>query len=156
MILMWLPMKNTAKLKYVIKELAEDFTSEFNANIQIKILPDQSIVFKDYIIKQDKTGYWNVFDFLHKQYINQFFLKTCALIAIKEYDHLQFGKYQQIKYLDTRYQSHYCDSVIYKHNIKHITDIDQYIIVLNKLEECQARAKEYQTQISRLFKASFV
>lgn len=149
-------MKNTPKLKNVITELADEFSSEFNSKLPLTILPNNDIVFKNYIIKHDKHNNWVLSNFKSKDNINCFFLKTCALIAAKEYDQEQFGKYRWVKFLDTRYQAHYSDMIVYRYNIKKITDIDDYAIMLNKLEESRARAKECQTQISRMFKASFV
>lgn len=147
-------MKNT-KFKTVINELAGEFTNEFNSTIKITPLPNGDVMYKEYLIKQTKTRHWAVYHITQKTLIHEFFLKTCALLAAKAYDNLQFGEYQRIKHLDNRYQSHYSDLIVYKHNIKSITDCDNRAIVLNKLEESQARAKEYQHQISVMFKVAF-
>lgn len=144
-----------SKLKNVIQDLAEDFTSEFNSKIPIKTFSNGDIVYKDYLIKQDKKLYWSVFYIPNKELLHDFFLKSCALMAAKEYDALRFQNYQRLIHLDNRYQSHYSDSVVYKHNVKKITDYDQLSILLTKLEESQVRAKEYQHQISIMFKVSF-
>lgn len=147
-------MKNQPS-KTVIRELAEDFNEEFNSKIPIKTLPNGNIVYNDFLIKHDKFQYWEVYYVPQKELIHKFFLKTCALLAAKHYSSHQFGEYDRIKHLDNRYQSHYSDIVVYRHNVKQITDIDDRAIVLNKLEESHARAKEYQHQISLMFKLAF-
>ena len=148
-------MKNKNKIKSVIKSLAENLGFEFDASIPVTVLPNNDIVYKDFLIKQTDTSSWDVIDVRRKEVVSNFFLKTCALVAAKAYNDMQFGKYNFIKTLDRRYQSQYCDTIVYKHNIKNITDHDHRAIVLNKLEESQARAKEYQHQISILFKVAF-
>lgn len=148
-------MKNT-KIKNVIRDLADEFVNEFNASLPIIMLPNGDVVYKDFVIKKTlNNNNWGLFNFKTKDLISEFFLKTCALIAAKEYNNLHFGRYHQIKHLDKRYQAHYGDILVYQHNIKKIKDTNDYALVLNKLEESQSRAKEYQVQISRLFKCSF-
>jgi len=147
-------MKNT-KIKNVIRELASDFVNELNSNLHLIILPNGDIVYKDFIVSRTPNNYWGVFNCKTKELVSEFFLKSCALIAAKEYNNLQFSRYQQIKHLDRRYQSHYSDIIVYRHNIKNVADTDTYALILNKLEESEARAKEYQVRISRLFKCTF-
>ena len=147
-------MKNTSS-KNIIYKLAVDFDEEFNTKIPIKTLSNGNIVYNDFLIKIDKNQNWEVYYIPYKELLHKFFLKTCALMAVKSYLTLQFGEYQRIKHLDNRYQSHYTDITVYKHNIKKVTDDDDRAILLNKLEESNARAKEYRHQISSMFKAAF-
>lgn len=149
-------MKNTNKLKSTVRELAEEFNIEFNSAIPFKILPDKSLIYKNYLVKQNRNGYWSVYDVNSKNIIHEFFLKTCALLAAKQYYCQRFDIYGQIKNLDRRYQAHYSDIVVYQYNIAKITDPDQHNILENKLHECRIKAKSYQQQISRMFKCTFV
>lgn len=152
---MWSSMKNSNKSKKVIKDLAKEFDKDFNSIIPFKLLPTGELLYKNYLVKQTKNNYWGVFDIEYGNLVHEFFLKTCALLATKEYNDLKFDRYIYLKNLDRRYQAHYSDIIVYKHHIKNITDEDHFDILKNKLNESELRAKTYQKQISNLFKVTF-
>ena len=77
-------------------------------------------------------------------------------MAAKAYDAVQIEKYFEIKRLDNRYWANYCDTLIYKRNIKTAKEFERYLILLNKLEQSNALAEHYKDEISRMFKWSFV
>lgn len=147
-------MKNTPS-KNTIYKLAVEFNEEFNTKIPIKTLSNGNLIYNDFLIKLNKHQSWEVYYIPHKELLHTFFLKTCALMAVKNYLNFQFGEYQRIKHLDNRYQSHYIDMIVYKNNIKKVIDDDNRAILLNKLEESNARANEYKHQISLMFKVAF-
>jgi hypothetical protein len=115
------------------------------------------VAYKDYIIKQTKTGSWGIFI---KRTANdchgEFNLKTCALIAAKALAGMRLQQYNEIKSLDNKYWSNYYRSTVYQHNIKTAKDLERYLILLNKLEDSTWKANHYKDEISKLFRWAFV
>jgi len=142
--------------KKVIKELAEQFSHDLDAKLPVHVLPSGDIVYKDYVVKQTKDDNWGVYNLKNKDLVDQFFLKTCALMAAKAYNNTKLEQYFEIKRLDNRYWANHCDNIIYKKNIKTAKDFDRYLILLNKLEDSETKVKYYKEEISRMFKWSFV
>ena len=150
-------MKNTNKpKKRVIRELAEQFNVELNKQLSITVLPNGDTVYKDYVVRQLSSGNWGLYKFKTKELVDQFFLKSCALMAAKAYSHVQVHRFKEIKTLDSRYWANHCDAEVYKHNIKITKDTDRYLILLDKLENSETKVRQYKTEISRMFKSSFV
>jgi len=151
-------MKNTNKKhkKIAVKDLAEQFANEFNKQLPVTVLPDGGIVYKKYLVKQLKTGNWGLYNHGSKHLIEEYYLKTCSLMAAKSYNSLQLTKFFEIKQLDNRYWANHSDLQVYKKNIKTAKDLDRYIILLNKLEYTEYKTQHFKEQISRMFKWSFV
>jgi hypothetical protein len=147
--------KKTNKQK-LVKELAEQFKSELDTKLPVAVLPNGNMVYKDFLVKPMQNGNWGVFHVRTKELVEQYFLKTCALMGAKAYNNTQMTKFNEIKELDNKYWAHYCDSVIFKNNIKSASEFDRYIVLLNRLEESTCRAQFYKEEISRMFKWSFV
>lgn len=148
--------KQTRKPKIKIKELAEQFQYELDRKLPLTVLPDGGIVYEDYLVKQNKEGNWGLYNYKHKSQVDQFFLKTCALMAAKAYNNTQLEKFFEIKRLDNSYWASHCDLMVYKHNIKSAKDFERYLILLNKLEDSQSKETFYKEEISKMFKWSFV
>jgi hypothetical protein len=144
----------TPKLKF--KELAEQFQHELDSKYPVHVLPNGNIVYKDFVVKETKQGNWSLYNFKNQSFIDAFFLKTCALMAAKAYHNTQIEKFFEIKRLDNRYWSSYCNARVFKHNIKTAKDLDRYIILLNRLEDAESKEQFYKSEISRMFKWSFV
>lgn len=150
-------MKNTNKpKKRVIRELAQQFDAELNKQLPITVLPNGDSVYKDYLVRHLPTGNWGLFNYKTKEKVDEFFLKSCALLAAKAYSHVQIRKFKEIKTLDSRYWANYCDSIVYKHNIKLTKDTGRYLILLDRLENSELLVTQYKGEISRMFKGSFV
>ena len=150
-------MKHTNKpKKRVIRELAEQFTIELNKQLPITVLPNGDTVYKDYLVRQLPSENWGLFNYKTKELVEEFFLKSCALLAAKAYSCVQIRKFKEIKTLDSRYWANYCDSQVYKHNIKLTKDTGRYLILLDRLEHSELLARQYKGEISRMFKGSFV
>ena len=77
-------------------------------------------------------------------------------MAAKAYNHVQMHRFKEIKTLDGRYWANHCDAEVYKHNIKITKDTSRYLILLDKLENSESKAQQYKSEISRMFKTSFV
>jgi hypothetical protein len=149
-------MKKThkPKLKF-IKELVEHFDVDLNNSLPISIQPNGDIVYKDYVIKLNKFKNWAL-HYRSGPIVEQFYLKTCALMAAKAYHRLDLNKFNSIKQLDSHYWSNYCDTLVFKNNIaKKTIAYDRYLILLNKLEYSQEKSDFYKNQISQSFKWTF-
>ncbi len=142
--------------KKKIAELAEQFSHELDQKLPVAVLPDGAITYKDYLIKQTGNGNWIVHNYKQKQFIGEYFLKTCALMAAKAYDGIRLEKFHEIKRLDTQYWASHSDTQVFKRNIKIAKEFERYLILLNRLEESKAKEQFYKDEISRMFKWSFV
>jgi hypothetical protein len=145
--------KNKAK---EIKQLADSFQEEFQAKLPIATLPDGSAVYKNYLIKETSRKNWGIYHINSRILVNEYYLKTCALMAAKAYDNANMSKFFEIKRLDNRYWASYSDTMVYKNNIKNAKDFDRYLILLNKLEHSAVQADHFKSEISKMFKWSFV
>ena len=146
-----------SKPKLDLKRLAESMDIEFTKNLPLLPLPDGSVAYKDYIVKENKFGNWVI----HKRTTGNdvhgiFNLKTCALIAAKALAGTRLEKYNEIKQLDNKYWSSYYRSTVYRNNIKTAKDYDRYLILLNKLEDSTWKADHYKGEITRVFRWTFV
>ncbi len=150
-------MKKTKKSKKpVVAQLANQLDKELSANLPVTVLPNGSIVYKNYIVKQLANSNWGVYNRINKDLVEQFFLKSCALMGAKAHSLTQVEKFLEIKRLDNRYWASYCDTMIYKNNIKNAVELDRYLILLTKLEHSTTLTEHFKEEISRMFRWSFV
>lgn len=149
--------KKKSNKQSVIKELAEQFTVELDSKLPLTILPNgQGVLYKDYLVKENKQGNWALYNYKQQHYIDQFYLKTCAIMAAKAYSSTNLETYFEIKHLDNCYWANHCNTLVYKNNIKTAKDLDRYIILLNRLEDSETKESFYKGEISKKFKWSFV
>jgi hypothetical protein len=148
--------KSTTPKARVVQELAKHFEEDLNRTLPISIQPDGSIVYKGYVIKQSKTGNWGLFNLHSMDKIDEFYLKTSALMAAKRYSTTQFEKFFEIKSLDSRYWANYVDSQVYGHNVKTAKDFDKYQVLVTRYEHSKFLAEHYKDKISTMFRWSFV
>ncbi len=147
---------NKSKKKIPIKALAEQFSHELDAKLPVHVLPNGDIAYKQYRIRQTKNSNWAIYDSKNNSRIDQFFLKSCALMAAKAYNSTKLERYSEVKQLDNRYWANYCDHLVFKKNIQKAKDFDHYLILLTRLEDSEAKVKYYKDAISRMFAWSFV
>jgi hypothetical protein len=140
----------------LIKEFAKYFDQELQTTLPINVLPDGSLLYKDFLVKQLDNTYWGVYNMLSKDLINEYFLKSCALIAAKEYSNRHYEKYYAVKILDSKYASVTNDTSVFKHNIELVLDDEKYHIMLTRLEESTSLSQYYRQLILRLFRQSFI
>lgn len=148
-------MKHKPKAK-VVTELAAHFEADMDKSMPVTVRGDGSIVYRDYYIKAQKTGNWGLYSIKERACVNEYFLKTCALMAAKAYNHTNMERYQEIKRIDSAYWANHCDTAVYRKNIKSAKDFERYLILLNKLEHSESQTEHYKEEISRMFKWSFV
>jgi len=140
----------------VIKELASQFEAELNKSMPVTVRKDGSLLYKNYVIKQNNNNNWALYYDGSKESIDEFYLKTCALMAAKAYQSTNLNRYFEIKRLDNKYWASYSDNQVYKKNIKTAKDSERFMILLNKLEDSEVQATHFKEAISRMFKWSFV
>lgn len=140
----------------IITEFAGYFDQELQTTLPISVLPDGSLVYKDLLVKQLDNKYWGVYNITSRDLINEYYLKSCALLAAKEYFHRHYEKYHNVKMLDSKYASVSTDASVFKNNISLVTDNDKYQIMLTRLEESNVLSQHYQHLILRLFRQSFI
>ena len=145
-------MKNQTK---IIKELATYFDQELQRKIPITVLPTGGLVYKNFLVKQLTNGNWGVFNIDNKDLINQYYLKSCALMSAKFYNNKQYNSCSEIKELDNGYWSNFRDTLIFTNNIKTVAE-DKYLILLTRLEESNYQTDYFKERISVLFKLAFV
>jgi len=139
-----------------VQKIAETLETEFNNTMKLVPLPDGSIVYKDYVVKENKHGRWAI---LKKNTLGnqgEFNLKSCALIAAKALSTVHLAQYNEIKMLDSRYWSSYNTTQFCRIAMPKIKDFDHYLIMLNKLEHNEWLAENCKAEISKRFQWSFV
>ena len=136
------------------KQLEIFLEEEFKKKIPLVILPDKSIVYKRYKIKQDDRGFWTI-TLGTGDVIDQFRIKTTATLAAKFYDQTNFNRYNEIKSLDTQYWNNSNDASFFKYRYEHAKDTDKRDIYMWRWEQAEHRAKRYKEQISSMFKTNF-
>jgi hypothetical protein len=162
MIRPWLQMKKQFKKKTQklnsnkLEELAEDFGAIYDKKVQITVLPNGAVGYKNFIIKPGRRGAWTIFysnNLLDP--VGEYNLKSCALMAAKAYNTVHINKFFEIKDIDTRYNTNYTEYLLFKQHIKVAKDLDRYIILLNKLEEADRKTQFYKDRISTMFRNTF-
>lgn len=140
----------------VIKELASQFEAELNKSMPVTVRKDGSLLYKNYVIKQNNNNNWALYYDGSNESIDEFYLRTCALMGAKAYQSTDLTRYFEIKRLDNKYWASYSDNQVYKKNIKTAKDSERFMILLNKLEDSETQAQYFKETISRMFKWSFV
>jgi hypothetical protein len=140
----------------VIKELATHFEADLNKTIPLSIQPDGSIVYKEYYVKKTNNEMWNLINLNSHDIVDQYYLKTSAVMAAKAYSKANLTKFFEIKQLDNSYWACYSNSLVYEKNIKKAKEFDRFVILLNKLELSREQTEEYKDKISTMFRWSFV
>ena len=140
----------------VIKELASQFEAELNKSMPVTVRKDGSLLYKHYVIEQNNNNNWALYHAGSNESIDEFYLKTCALMAAKAYQSTNLNRYFEIKRLDNKYWASYSDNQVYRKNIKTAKDSERFMILLNKLEDSDVQATHFKEAISRMFKWSFV
>lgn len=136
------------------KQLESFLEEEFKKNIPLAVLPDKSIVYKRYKIKQNKQGLWTL-SLAGGDAIDTFRIKTTATLAAKFYDQTNFNRYNQIKALDTHYWNNSNDASFFKYRYEHAKDLEKRDIFMWRWEQADHRAKRYKEEISSMFKSNF-
>lgn len=139
-----------------IKELESFFTYTLETYLPIWALPDGSLLYKNYRIKQLSNQNWGVFNFQNKDFVDQFFTKSCALIAADSHLNVNVNIYNQVKQLDTRYWAHCFDATLYRNSINNSRSYEDYLTFVNKLEYTKLKETYYKNKIAEIFVQTLV
>lgn len=139
----------------LIKELVTHFEADLAKSLPIAVQPDGNIVYKNYYVKKLNNENWGLFRLGTHDYIEEYYLRTSALLGAKYYNVTNLEGFFKVKRLDNRYWSNYSNTLIYESNIKRTKDFSRYLVLLDKLENSKQHAEQYKEEISRLFKWSF-
>ena len=142
-------------VKQKAAQLEKFLEEEITKNIPIVVLSDKSLVYKQYKIKENKKGLWDLVHVKTGDFIDNFRVKSTALLAAKFYDKNQFNKYSEIKHLDLKCWNNTIDSTVFKYKLETAKDLDRKDLFRCRFELSNSRAKFCKEEISRLFKAHF-
>jgi MoaA/NifB/PqqE/SkfB family radical SAM enzyme len=150
----------TKKRKPVVKaaeinKLAETLDINFKKIMPLIPLPDGSIAYKDFIVKENAAGRWVLYRKTSWDAQGEFNLKSSALIAAKALSSIRLQDYNEIKNLDSQYWSNFFTVQVCKYNMPKTTDYNRYLILLDKLEHSEWIAENCKDQISKKFRWSF-
>ena len=127
---------------------------EFKKKTPLLVMPDKTIIYKKYKIKQNKSGTYNL---LHSNndLIATFKLKATAALAAKNYHYNRFDLFNSIKHLDIQYWTNSTDSSIFEERYKKCKDANKKLIYLARWDITSKRAALYKERIAGIFKNSF-
>jgi hypothetical protein len=138
-----------------IGKLAEALDVNFKKIMPLIPLPDGSIAYKDFIVKENKAGRWVVYRKTSWDPQGEFNLKSSALVGAKALSNIRIHDFNEIKNLDTQYWSNYFTAQVCKYNMPKTKDYSRYLILLDKLEHSEWIAENCKEQISKKFRWSF-
>lgn len=149
--------KSKKNVKSKVSDLASLFEKELHNIIDVVILPNnKGIKYKDYIITELPNNNWGLFNLRNKDFIDQFYLKSSALMGAKAYSKTMLDRYTEIKRIDRIYWASQLDIMLYQASLKTTKDFDRYLILLGKLEESKHKHRDYKSKISNMFRWAFV
>lgn len=147
-------MKNKRKIAEKLENIMQE---EFHKNIPVVVLPDKTVLYKNYKIKPNKNGSFSLcYGGLNFEEIGLFNLKACALMAAKKHERCQLDAYKEIADLDRKYWNNHADAKYYETKIKTAKDIERYCMLHSRLDLSRQRAIDYKDKIQRMFSSSFV
>lgn len=127
---------------------------EFKKKTPLLVLPDKTLVYKKFKIKQNKIGDYNLLQ-SNNDLIDTFKLKATAAIAAKHYYYDRFDLYNGIKNLDIEYWTNSIDSLVFRERYRQCKDANKKEVYLARLDITTKRAERYKAQIVSIFKNSF-
>jgi hypothetical protein len=136
------------------EKLENYLDAEFKLKMPVAVMPDGSLVYKEFKVKQNKQRSWTL-SRIKGFAIDSFNLKACALIAARYYSINDISKYNEIKLLDTLYNKNATDAVIFRHNYEKTKDPVTRDTSLWRWEICNQNAKYAKSQITTKFKILF-
>ena len=135
-------------------EKLEHLLLEELKKIPLVVLPDKSLAYKKYKIKENRQGLWALKN-AQGDTIDYFRIKTTASLAAKFYDQTNFKRYNEIKNLDSQYWNNNNDAVFFKYKYENTKDLDKRDLYMWRWEVAKGRADRHKQTISAIFKANF-
>lgn len=128
---------------------------EFTKKLPILVLPDKSIIYKQFRIKQNKHKNWNLSWVKTGDKVDTFHTKTSALLAAKFYLTSNYSRYNEVKHLDLSYWNNSVDAQFFKYRLNTTKDYDQKDLFVCRYDLATERYKNAQAQITQMFKYNF-
>ncbi len=141
-------------LKRHAKNLEQVFEQEIKKELPVALMPDGSLMFENFKIKQTKQKTWEVLR-LNGTKIDTFNLKACALMGAKLYSKTRLVAYNEIKLLDQKYQNNFNDAEIFKYRYTTSKDTERKDLFLWRWEITKTRARVAKQEISNKFRTMF-
>jgi len=135
----------------------EHFYEEVKGAMQLTVLPNKAVGYKDYIIRPMKDGTWELVKKYNKgiHVIDVFNLKTCAIISAKYHETNSLQYLIETKNMDNLYWTNHTDSVYFKHFYAKTQDPVRTDNFLWRHEITTQRAIFYKDKISSTFRTVF-
>jgi|688.fasta_scaffold697999_2 hypothetical protein len=137
-----------------VKDFKRYAEQEVDKSLPVKILPDNSLIYKNFRIKKVKEK-WTVNYTKSSDIIDEFYTKTGALLGAKFYNTNNLSKFTAIKDLDRKYYYTLSEIDIYRELIKHTQDFTKKEILYSRYDVAEHRSKVYKEQIASEFKTHF-
>lgn len=143
-------------IKRAASKLAKLYEEEKD-NLPLVPLENGAVSYKNYIIKQDKQGYWAVYKKNNQRlsYLDKFNLKSSACMAARYFSINNIMGSIELHNLDSGYWNNHTDSEIFKYRFKHTKDTDRRDLFLWRWQVTDQRAKFYKQKITAAFSHAF-
>jgi hypothetical protein len=129
------------------QELLNELPIKINGNI---------IEYNNYIIKQDKQGYWDLYaNFNGLDLVNKFYLRISAVMAAKQYEKSKMQEFNSILSMDSHYSKLHNDILHFRHQMKKTSDVVKKDNYLFRLQECYLKLTNIKQEIEKMYRASF-
>ena len=114
------------------------------------------IEYNNYIIKQDKQGYWDLYaNFNGLDLVNKFYLRISAVMAAKQYEKSKMQEFNSILSMDSHYSKLHNDILHFRHQMKKTSDVVKKDNYLFRLQECYLKLTNIKQEIEKMYRASF-
>lgn len=137
------------------ERLEKFLEEEFTKKLPILVLPDKSILYKEFRIKQNKHQVWDLRWARTNDKIDSFHTKTSALLAAKFYQANNYARYNEVKHLDLSYWSNSVDAVFFKTRLNTTRDCELKDLFICRRDLAFQRCKSAQVKITQMFKYNF-
>ena len=141
--------------RQAIKELAHVFDKELETNLPVAVMPDCSLVVGHFQVKKLAPNKWAIICISSKDAVDEFFLKSCALIAAKARAKNNFTVLLEIKQLDRLYFSHKNNVSVFEHSIEQRENADRVEILTTRLEHELHLLSVCRDKIESMFRSHF-
>ena len=129
------------------QELLNELPIKVNGNV---------ITYNNYIIKQDKQGYWDLYaNFNGLDLVNKFYLRISAVMAAKQYEKSKMQEFNSILSMDSHYSKLHNDILHFRHQMKKTSDVVKKDNYLFRLQECYLKLTNIKQEIEKMYRASF-
>ena len=136
------------------KQLEQFLEEEFEQKTPLALLPNGSIAYGPFLIKQNKKKEWQL-SRANGILIDTFNVKSCAIMAAKIYGSSNFNKYSELKILDQLYFKNHTDSEIFKQRYTTTKDNEKRDLYLARFLQSEQHATYARQEIASRFKMMF-